>query len=262
MSAPGSQILLTELQDGVLCLTLNHPKVNAINFELIAALQEALKQAARNKQVRCLLLTGSGMVFSAGQDITQFKPGEYIPIRFHLLQSYNPLILQIRRLEKPVLAAINGAVSGAALGLALACDLRIAAESAHFVMGFPSIGLALDSAVSLLLPALIGIGRATEAAFLNSPIPASQALSWGMVNRVVPDAELAGQALAWAVQIARGPSGALALTKRAFNKAVLANLEEVLDYEAHLQEIAGQGPDHKEGVSAFLEKRPPDFTKT
>lgn len=255
---PENKILLSNLQDNVLTLTLNRPKVNALNLELISALQNALKQAEGDEQVRCVLLTGAGKVFSAGQDLNEFTLGE-TSYRGHLLRTYNPLILQIRRLEKPVVAAINGSVSGAALGLALACDLRIASDQARFVVGFAGIGLAPDSAVSLLLPALIGLGRATEFIFSNAPITAEQALTWGLVNRLVPAAELGQAAFALALALGNGPIGAFGLAKRDFNKAILGNLAEVLDYEAHIQEIASKDPEHKEGVSAFLEKRPPRF---
>ena len=254
-----SQILLSELRDGVLCLTLNRPKVNAFNFELIAGLQSAFQRAEREAEVRCVLLSGAGDHFSAGQDLTEFRPDEQIPFRYHLQRTYNPLILQMRRLEKPVLAAVNGAVSGAALGVALACDLRIASDQARFVVGFAGIGLAPDSAVSLLLPALISLGRAAEFTFSNAPISAEQVLTWGLVNRVVPASSLAGEALRWAAQLARGPLHAMGLAKRAFNHAVLGDLERVLDYEAYLQEIAGRSPEHKEGVSAFRQKRDPRF---
>jgi 2-(1,2-epoxy-1,2-dihydrophenyl)acetyl-CoA isomerase len=255
---PDLPILLSETSAMVLKLTINRPPVNALNFELIAALQEALKRAERDPQVRCVLFTGAGAVFSAGQDLNSFAAGQK-GYRAHLLRTYNPLILQLRRLEKPVIAAINGPVSGAALGLALACDLRIAADSARFVVGFAGIGLAPDSGVSLLLTTLIGLGRATEYTFSNAPITADQALAWGLVNRVVPFAELPVVASSLAVGLAHGPLGALTLAKRAFNQAVLGNLESVLDYEAHLQEIASASPEHAEGVRAFFEKRPPRF---
>ena len=254
-----NNILLTELNEHVLTLTLNRPKVNAFNLELITALQRAFKQAESERQVRCVLLTGSGSVFSAGQDVAEFRKVDNLSYRKHLQQTYNPLILQIRRLGKPVLAAIQGAVSGAALGIALACDLRIASEEARFVVGFGGIGLAPDSGVSLLLPALIGLGRAQEFTFTNAPIGAQQALAWGLVNRVAPANTLGEQAFAWARQLADGPVQAMGLAKRAYNQAVLKDLEAVLDYEAHVQEIAGAGAEHREGVSAFLEKRQAKF---
>jgi 2-(1,2-epoxy-1,2-dihydrophenyl)acetyl-CoA isomerase len=254
-----SDYVLTELKDHVLAITLNRPKVNAFNLEMVEATLTAFKQAGRDSQVRCVVISGSGNVFSAGQDITEVKKEEDTSFRYHLQHTYNPLVLQIRQLEKPVLAAINGAVSGAALGIALACDLRIAADTARFVVGFLGIGLGPDSAVSLLLPALIGLGRTTEYTFTNTPIFADQALAMGLVNRVVPAAELSQHASEWAASLALGPVHAFGLAKRAFNKAVLGNLEQVLDYEAHIQEIASRGAEHKEGVQAFLEKRSPQF---
>lgn len=256
---PEQEILLTSLQDGVLSLTLNRPKVNAFNFELIAALQAGLRQAERDAVVRCVVLSGAGENFSAGQDVTAFLHEGKIDARYHLQQTYNPLIVQIRRLEKPVVAAINGVVSGAALGVALACDLRIATDRARFVVGFGGIGLAPDSGVSLLLPAIIGLGRATEFAFSNAPISAEQALAWGMVNRVIKPDELQPATLMVARGLTMAAPQAMGLAKRAFNKAVLGNLEQVLDYEGHLQQIAVGGPENREGVAAFLEKRFPKF---
>ena len=255
---PENELLLIEQAQGVLAITLNRPKVNAFNTMLVTALREALKQAERDAQVRVIQITGAGSVFSGGQDMGEFLQGG-VSYREHLLHTYNPLIIQLRALEKPVLAVINGPVSGAALGVVLACDLRIASNQARFVVGFNGIGLAPDSAVSLLLPALIGLGRATEFTFTNTPISAEQALAWGLVNRVVPADELSQQANAWAVELAHGPLRAMGLTKRAFNKAVLGNLSEVLDYEAHVQEVARQSSEHQEGVTAFLEKRPPKY---
>lgn len=254
------ETLLTDLQGGVLTITLNRPKANAFHTEMSQALAKIFREAGRNDEARVILLTGAGKIFSAGQDVTEFGEGEHVSFRAHLLRTYNPLILQMRRLEKPIIGAINGAVAGAALGVALACDLRIAADSARFVVGFLGIGLAPDSAVSLLLPKLIGLGRAAEYAFTNQPISAEQALAWGLVNRVVPADELPGAAAAWAAELARGPVRAMGLAKRDFNKAILPNLEEVLDYEAHNQEIAGQGADHKEGLAAFREKREARYT--
>lgn len=255
-----SDILLTKLEDSVFTITLNRPKVNAFNFDLIAALQAAFRQAERNDLARCVLLTGAGDNFSAGQDVNVFAQAENISYREHLLRTYNPLILQIRQLEKPVLAAMNGAVSGAALGIALACDLRIASDRARFVVGFAGIGLAPDSAVSLLLPALIGLGRATEFTFSNTPISAEQALAWGLVNRVVPAEQLNQQATMIGRLLAQGPVHAMGLAKRAFNKAMLGNLEQVLDYEGYLQDIASKNQEHKEGVQAFIEKRLAKFS--
>lgn len=255
-------ILLTDLKDGVFSLTLNRPKANAFNDDLIEALKGGIKQAANDPAARVVLLAATGKLFSAGQDVSALDDGGRVSFRKHLLKTYNPLILQMRKLEKPVIAAINGAVAGAALGIVLACDLRIASEKARFFVGFGGIGLAPDSAVSLMLPKLIGLGRAAEAAYANQPISAEQALEWGLVNRLVPADELAGAAREWAAELARGPVRAMGYTKRTFNKAILPELDAVLDYEAHVQEIAGRGRDHQEGLAAFLEKRDPEYTKT
>jgi 2-(1,2-epoxy-1,2-dihydrophenyl)acetyl-CoA isomerase len=178
-----------------------------------------------------------------------------------MLETYNPLVVQIRRLEKPVIAEIQGTVAGAALGVALACDLRIASEEARFLVGFLGIGLAPDSAVSLFLPALVGLGRAMEMATMNTPVSAQQALAWGLVNRIVPLNRLHESSLELASILKKGPVHAMGLAKRDFNRAVYPHLEQVLDYEAHIQEIAHQGFEHKEGVRAFIEKRPPDWEK-
>ncbi len=253
------KIVLTELKDSVFTITLNHSKANAFNAEMIYACQSAFKQAAQDKDIRVVLLTGSGKIFSAGQDLNEITKGQDLSFRKHLLKTYNPLVLQIRQLEKPVLAAINGPVAGAALGIALACDLRIASESSRFTVGFNGIGLVPDSAVSLLLPAIIGLGRATEATFSNQAISAQQALDWGMVNKLAPPETLLEEVQALAMMLAMGPTNIYGLTKKSFNKAILPNLEEVLDYEADLQEIAGKSTEHKEGLSAFLEKRFPDY---
>lgn len=251
--------LKTAVKNGVQTITLDRPKANAFNLALVAELSVALKTARRDDAVRAIVLTGSGEIFSAGQDVREFQEVEGESLREHILRTYNPLVMQIRQLEKPILAAVNGAVAGAALGVVLACDLRIAVERATFFVGFLSIGLVPDSAVSLLLPLVIGLGRATEFAFTNQPISARQALEWGLVNRLVPAGELQSEAQKWAEELARGPITAMGLTKRSFNRAVLGNLAEVLDYEAHLQDIAGRREEHKEGVRAFWGKRPPVF---
>ena len=254
--------LLTSLQTATLMISLNRPeRANAFNFEMIAELRAALEKAAKDSQIHCVVLTGAGNSFSAGHDITEMlaAQGQDISYREHLEETYNPLILQIRRLEKPVIAAVNGPVAGAGLGVALACDLRVAAETALFTVGFAGIGLVPDSAVSLLLPALIGLGRATEFTFTNQPITAAQALEWGMLNQVVPEDKLAEVAAKLAAGLAVGPTGAYGLTKRLFNQNVLPNLEEALKFEGEMQEAASKSKEHIEGVKAFLEKRTPRF---
>jgi len=260
---PGDASLLSEQNGGVLTLTLNRPKANAFDQGLVDALLDALRRAEAEASVRSIVLTGAGSVFSAGQDVAALGAVDgQVSFRRHLERTYNRLILRVRRLEKPVVGAINGAAAGAGLGLALAADIRLAARSARFVFGFTGIGLTTDSATSLMLPLLIGLARASEVAFTNAPVSAEQALSYGLVNRVVDDTDLAAEAAKLAAQLAAGPTRALGLTKRAFNHALLPHLEDVLDYEAHLQEAAGRTADHREGVKAFLEKREPVFRGT
>jgi 2-(1,2-epoxy-1,2-dihydrophenyl)acetyl-CoA isomerase len=254
-----SDLVITDFKDGVFVITLNHPKANALSLEMVKLLQRAFKEASQQWMARVVLLRGAGNDFSAGQDIYEILKAEGESYRKHMQETYNPLVLQIRRLGLPVVAEIHDPVAGAALGLALACDLRIASEDARFLVGFLGIGLAPDSAVSLFLPALIGLGRATEATFTNEPITAQQALSWGLINRVVPSHILQTSALEMARALAIGPIHAMGLAKRDFNKAVYPHLEDVLDYEAHIQEIARLGAEHKEGVRAFVEKRTPTW---
>lgn len=253
--------ILSELQSGVLTLTMQRPPVNALNMETITGLFNAFKDAFRDPAVRCVLLTGSQGVFSAGHDINEMLSAheQKISYRDHLLETYNPLILQIRQVNKPVIAVINGPVAGAGLGIALACDLRIASKNAHFTVGFAGIGLAPDSGVSLFLPILVGLARATELAFSNSTIHATQALEWGLINRLVPEEDLVSESTSLASLLANGPMEAFGLAKRAFNRSVLPNLEDALNHEAHLQEIASLGSEHIEGVNAFIGKRFPNF---
>ena len=249
--------LHSDLNNNVLWLTIDRPKANAFNLELIGELQAAFKQAAKDSQTRVVVLTGTGRVFGAGQDLEEIRNGgDKLSYRDHLLNTYNPLIMQIRQIEKPVIASVNGACAGASLGIALACDLRFAADSARFVVGFGGIGLVPDSGVSLLLPILIGLGRALEFTFSNQPISAAKALEWGLVNQVVPFDDLSKVVQAAAIQLSQGPVESFGLSKRVYNHAVLPNLQEALEYESYVQEIAGHRREHKEGVAAFLEKRP------
>ncbi len=253
-------ILVDRVEGGVRTLVLNRPeRANAFNGELIHALQEAMTAAQHDAQTRVIVLTASGRAFSAGQDIGEMRSGEVISYREHLAKTYNPLVAHIRRIDKPVIAALNGACAGAALGIALACDLRFASEGATLVVGFGSIALVPDSAVSLLLPLMIGLGRAEYYYMTNEPIPAPRALELGLVNGVFPEASFMPQCMARAAELARGPVGAYGLAKQAFNQAVLSNLEVVLKTEADLQEIAGRGAEHQEGIAAFGEKRPPKY---
>jgi 2-(1,2-epoxy-1,2-dihydrophenyl)acetyl-CoA isomerase len=255
-----TKTLLSTLQAGVRTLMFNRPeRANAFNQELIASLLRTLDEAEYDPQTRVLVLTGAGNSFGAGHDITEMlSAAGNISYREHLQQTYNPLILKIRQIEKPVIAAVNGMCAGASLGVALACDLRIAADETKFVVGFSGIGLVPDSGVSLFLPALIGLGRAAEFYFSNAPIDAETALQWGLVNRVVPF-NLMDAVQNTAAMLALGPIGAYGKAKLAFNKAMYPHLEQVLAMEADLQDDAGKTAEHQEGVKAFLEKRIPNF---
>jgi 2-(1,2-epoxy-1,2-dihydrophenyl)acetyl-CoA isomerase len=254
--------LLSDLTASVLTLTLNRPEVlNAFDDELAAALQAGLKQAERDAAVRCVVITGAGRAFCAGQDLGALRSrGGEVSFRAHLQQTYNPIIAKMRALEKPIIAQVNGAAAGAGLGLALACDLRYMADTAKLRMAFSGIGLAPDSGTSYFLPRLMGYPRAFEFAATNAPMTAQAALALGLVNSVFPLDDLAAQVRLIAEKLAQAPTKALGLTKRAMNRAFQLTIDEALDYEAHTQEIAGRTVDHKEGVAAFLEKRPPQFT--
>lgn len=255
-------LITSSFQHHTLTISLNRPeKANAFNQDMILALQSALKDAAVDENTRSIILTGTGTTFSSGQDISEMLvvQNQVISYHEHLRETYNPLILELRQIEKPIIAAINGTVAGAGLGIALACDLRIAADDAKFTVGFNGIGLVPDSGVSLLLPALIGLARATEFTFSNLPISAQDALTWGMVNRLLPAEDLMATTTQIAMMLAMGPVETFGATKKAFNRAVLPNLEEVLEYEGELQEIAGKSEEHKIGVAAFLKKEHPNF---
>ena len=250
-----------EVADGVATITLNRPEVrNAFNDQMADEVQAALKAAERDASVRCLIVTGAGAGFCAGQDLAAVRErGESISFREHLLRTYNALVTRLAALEKPVIAAVNGAAAGAGFGLALACDFRYASDSARFRMAFIGIALAPDSGTSFFLPRFVGLGRALEWAYTNELIDAPAALSLGLVNKVVPADQLMPVTLELAKRLAQGPTRAFGLTKRAMTRALTTTLAEALDYEAHLQEAASRGADYREGVDAFLEKRPPQF---
>jgi 2-(1,2-epoxy-1,2-dihydrophenyl)acetyl-CoA isomerase len=255
------ETLIVREEAGVFEIQLNRPPANAFNFEMVDALLEACSHARQARDVRCVLMTGAGSFFSTGQDLGVVEEiGLPVPFQHHLARTYNRIVLSLTGLEKPVLAAINGPAAGAGLGIALAADVRWAAEAASFHFGFTGIGLTADSGVSLTLPLQIGLGRAAEMAFSNQPVDAGEALSWGLVSRVLPADQLLDEMRALAVRLAEGPTRAIGLTKKAFREALLHSLPQVLKYEAYLQEIAGRTEDHAEGLQAFLEKRKPAFT--
>lgn len=253
--------LLVGDSGNVRVVTLNRPDVmNALNGTMKDELVDALKQAERDGTVRCLVITGSGRAFCSGQDLTEFALPETRSVAEALRRTYNVIVTRIRSMEKPVVAAVNGAAAGAGCSLALACDLRVAAETASFVAAFVRVGLIPDSGATYTLPRIVGLGKALEMAFTGEPIDARTALHLGLVNQVVPGDQLSQAAMALATKLAQGPTRAIGLTKRAMNRGLTTDLEAALEYEARIQEIAVRTNDYQEGVRAFLEKRRPDFT--
>ena len=245
-------------EGAVQTITLNRPDVlNAFNRALHAALREALKEA-RDPEVRAVVLTGAGRGFSAGQDLKEF--GEAPDVSDALRESYHPNVLAIRALEKPVIAAVNGVCAGAGLSLACVCDFRIAADNASFVPGFIGIGLVPDAGGTYFLNRLLGASRAFEWMTSNRRLTAAEAHAWGLVSEVVEADTLPARAAEVAAYYAALPTRGIGMTKRLFDHADGATLEEQLELEAQLQAAATKTEDFREGVAAFLEKREPKFT--
>jgi 2-(1,2-epoxy-1,2-dihydrophenyl)acetyl-CoA isomerase len=256
-----AETVLRDLANGALTLTLNRPDaLNSFNVEMKETLLAALKEAARDKAVRVVLLTGAGRAFSAGQDLKERQDPGAADLGTELRLRYNPIIRAMRRLEKPVIGAINGVAAGAGISVALACDLRIASESASFIEVFGRVGLVPDTGSSWFLPRLVGYARAAEMSFTTDPVDAATAERIGLVNRVVPADQLMAEADALAGRLAKSAPIALALAKRALNRSLETTLEQALEFEAQLQAIAGRSKDYAEGVAAFVEKRPANFT--
>lgn len=266
----GYEHLLYEVDGGILTITLNRPDcLNAFNDEMSFELQKALKEAEKDKAVRCVILTGAGRGFCAGQDLRSRSinaessngNGDRPHLGESIRKRYSPIISKLRSMEKPIIALVNGVAAGAGASIAFACDMRIAVKEAKFIQAFVKVGLIPDSGACWLLPRLIGYGRALDLALTGDAINAETAYQWGLVNCVkdsLEEAQAAAQELA--NRYAQGPTQAIGLIKRAMNKAMTLDLDAYLDYEADLQEIAGRSDDYKEGVSAFLEKRTAQFT--
>jgi 2-(1,2-epoxy-1,2-dihydrophenyl)acetyl-CoA isomerase len=253
-----------EVAEGVATLTLHRPEVlNSITRPMSAELQAALRQAAEDPAVRAVLLTGAGRAFCAGQDLAEAMPQDGTPappIEEIVRTSYNPVVLAIRALEKPVVAAVNGVAAGAGANLALACDIVLAAESASFLQAFVKIGLVPDTGGTFFLPRLVGTARATALAMLGERLSAADAQAMGMIWRVVPGDRLLDEARAVARQLATQPTRALGMIKRLMNGSTTNGLEAQLELEAAVQGDAGATEDYREGVGAFLAKRAPRFT--
>jgi 2-(1,2-epoxy-1,2-dihydrophenyl)acetyl-CoA isomerase len=249
----------TSRDGAVLTITLNRPEAyNAFTTAMHQALRAALNEA-RAADVRAVVITGAGKGFCAGQDMKEFESVDR-DIAGHLEASYHPNVRAIRALEKPVIAAVNGAAAGAGLSLACACDIRIAADDAAFVPGFIGIGLVPDSGGTFFLTRLLGPSRAFAWMISNRRLTAAEAQAWGLVDEVVEADSLPARAAELAATYAAGPTAGIGMTKRLFDRAVRASLDEQLALEAQLQAAATQTADFREGVIAFLEKRPPNFT--
>lgn len=254
------KFLLFHNEHGTATIRLNRPEVyNALNDEITFELQTVLKDVARDESVRAVVLTGEGKAFCAGQDLKASSVTEKRSFMDSLHKRYNPIIRAMRSLPKPILCRLNGVAAGAGCSLALACDMIIASDEATLVEVFVNIGLVPDSGSSFFLPRLVGMAKAFELCAMGSKISAAQAVSLGLVNKAVPSDQLDRTIKEYTDYFSTAPTRSIGLIKKMLHKSSHATLEQMLDYEAYCQEIAGSSEDYKEGVAAFLEKRKPHF---
>ena len=253
--------LLHSVENGICSITLNRPEVfNSFNEELSAEIIDALKKTSKDETIRVVVLSGTGKAFCSGQDLKDIKGklGER-SLGESVLRRYNPMILAIREMPKPIICKLNGVAAGAGASLALACDMIIASETATLIEVFANVGLVPDSGSSFFLPRLVGYNKAFELITLATKITAQQAFDMGFIYKVVPPEELDNAVNELAQRYATGPTKTYALIKKMLNKAYTANLNEMLLEEYYGQELAGRSEDYKEGVTAFTEKRKPVF---
>ena len=254
-------MLLSSTHSGIRTLCLNRPEVfNSFNRELGHAFQQALDEAATDPAVRCVVVTGAGKAFCAGQDLKEVTAPDAPDFYTVVEETYNVSIRRIRAMEKPVIAAVNGVAAGAGANIALACDLVVARRSANFIQAFSKIGLIPDSGGTWLLPRLVGMQRAAALAFLGDKVSATEAEQWGMIYRAVDDEDFENEVETLAGRLAALPTRALGMTKTAFNEGWDRPLTDHLTRERDLQIAAAATADYAEGVAAFLEKRTPEFT--
>ncbi|MFA6438769.1 MAG: enoyl-CoA hydratase-related protein [Bacteriovoracaceae bacterium] len=255
-----SQTVLYSVTDSILTITLNRPDVfNAVNNQMKKELLETLIQAEKDSSVRCIVLRGAGeKAFCSGQDLKEYRDAKS-SMKEILEKGYNPIIKQMRSMEKPIIAMINGVAAGAGFSFALACDMRIMSDNAKLIQAFVRIGLVADSGSHWFLPRLVGTAKAFEYAATGKDIDAIEAKEVGLVNYAVPAAELEKVTYELAGKLANGATKAIGIIKRTLNKSLTMTFDELLSYEAMMQEVAAQSSDHKEGVAAFIEKRTPRF---
>ncbi|NGP88496.1 enoyl-CoA hydratase-related protein [Fodinibius halophilus] len=255
------KLVTSSVDNGILTITLNRPdKLNSFIEPMAKQLQEALADAKTNDDVRCVLLTGKGNAFSAGQDLPEVvDKGDDYELGETVRKSYNPVIKAIRHLEKPVVCAVNGTAAGAGANLALACDIVLASEEAVFVQSFSKIGLIPDSGGTFFLPRLVGLQRANAMYLLDEKVSAEKAEEIGLIYKAVEDGFLIAEANSITQKLAKMPTKGFGLYKRAINQSLSNNLDEHLELEADLQTEAGNTHDYHEGVQSFLEKRKPEF---
>ncbi len=249
--------ILYNLTDGVATITLNRPeRYNAFVPEMNAEVTKALKQSGKDPKARVIVLTGAGKAFCSGQDLKSVK-GEIGKRNLgdSVINNYNPMIKAVCKLEKPVICRLNGVAAGAGCSLALACDMIIASEKASLIEVFVNIGLVLDSGSSYFLPRIVGSKKAFELCTMGSKVRAAEALELGLVNRVVPHEELDAEMKKITDYFAKAPTRAIGLIKKMLQKSLQSDLNEMLQYEAYCQEIAGYTTDYQEGVRSFIEKR-------
>jgi 2-(1,2-epoxy-1,2-dihydrophenyl)acetyl-CoA isomerase len=254
------QFLTYRVENGIATITLNRPEVyNALNNEITFELQDVLKQIAKDDLVRVVVLTGAGKAFCSGQDLKSEPTGHKRSFMESLHKRYNPIITAMRHLPKPIIARLNGVAAGAGCSLALACDVLIASEEATLIEVFVNIGLVPDSGSSWFLPRLVGMARAFELATMGTRMKAADAERIGLINKCVPANQLDETVNQYASYYATAPTRAIGLIKKMLNKSETSSLEDMLEYEAYCQEIAGKSEDYKEGVEAFLGKRKAEF---
>ncbi|MFM9945030.1 MAG: enoyl-CoA hydratase/isomerase family protein [Bacteroidia bacterium] len=252
--------LLYKKEGKILSIALNRPDVyNALDDALTYELQDALKAAEKDNEVRVIILTGSGKAFCSGQDLKAIAGIEKRSFIDSINKRYNPIIRAMRNMPKPIICRLNGVAAGAGCSLALACDIIVASETAVLVEAFVNIGLVLDSGSSYFLPRLVGSTRAFEIATMAPKITGQQAFDWGIANRVTSNENLDNVVNEIANYYASAPTKAIGLMKKMLNKSTSSDMDTILDYEAYCQEIAGNSEDNKEGVLSFIEKRKPDF---